>query len=76
MHKDGDEFRYYARSLKPVADHKVSEFSEFLPKACPADNLILDCEVLLMDLKTSKPLPFGTLGIHKKSKFQVISALD
>ena len=54
-----------------MASHKVVEFKEYLPKACPADTLILDCEVLLMDLKTNKPLPFGTLGIHKKSKFQV-----
>ena len=72
MHKQGEEFKYYARSLKPVADHKVSEFAEYLLKACPSgDNLILDCEVLLMDLKTNKPLPFGTLGVHKKTKFQV-----
>ncbi|KAI6651763.1 hypothetical protein LOD99_5010 [Oopsacas minuta] len=70
VHKQGDEFKFYARSLKPVAGHKVNEFTEYLPKACPADSIILDCEVLLMDLKTSKPLPFGTLGVHKKSKFQ------
>lgn len=27
--------------------------------------MILDAEVLLIDTKTSKPLPFGTLGVHK-----------
>lgn len=27
--------------------------------------MILDAEVLLIDTQTSKPLPFGTLGIHK-----------
>lgn len=27
--------------------------------------MILDAEVLLIDTETSKPLPFGTLGIHK-----------
>lgn len=29
--------------------------------------MILDAEVLLIDTKTSKPLPFGTLGVHKVS---------
>lgn len=27
--------------------------------------MILDSEVLLIDTKTDKPLPFGTLGVHK-----------
>lgn len=27
--------------------------------------MILDSEVLLIDNKTGKPLPFGTLGVHK-----------
>lgn len=27
--------------------------------------MILDSEVLLIDMKTGKPLPFGTLGVHK-----------
>jgi DNA ligase-3 len=27
-------------------------------------------QVLLVDTKTGNPLPFGTLGIHKKSAFQ------
>lgn len=30
--------------------------------------MILDAEVLLIDTKSSKPLPFGTLGIHKVRK--------
>lgn len=32
--------------------------------------MILDSEVLLIDNKTGKPLPFGTLGVHKKAAFQ------
>lgn len=27
--------------------------------------MILDSEVLLIDNKTGKPLPFGSLGVHK-----------
>lgn len=32
-------------------------------------NLIVDAEMLLVDTKTGKPLPFGTMGIHKKKQF-------
>ncbi|XP_071147828.1 DNA ligase 3-like [Mytilus edulis] len=71
LHKKGDKFSYFSRSLKPVQPHKVQHFSEFIPKAFPSgDDLILDAEVLMVDTKTSKPLPFGSLGVHKKAKFQ------
>ncbi|XP_067659530.1 DNA ligase 3-like isoform X2 [Haliotis asinina] len=70
VHKRADEFRYFSRSLKPVLPHKVAHFKEFIPKAFPSgDDLILDAEVLLVDTKTGKPLPFGTLGVHKKAAF-------
>uniref|UniRef100_A0A2P2I0Z2 DNA ligase n=1 Tax=Hirondellea gigas TaxID=1518452 RepID=A0A2P2I0Z2_9CRUS len=71
LHKTGSEFKYFSRSLKPVMDHKVSHFSEFIPQAFPHGNdLILDAEVLLVDTRTGDPLPFGTLGKHKKTEFQ------
>ncbi|XP_020612106.1 DNA ligase 3-like isoform X2 [Orbicella faveolata] len=71
VHKSGSEFQFFSRSLKPVVSHKVAPVKDYLPKACPHGNsLILDSEVLLVDNKTSKPLPFGTLGIHKKSAFK------
>ncbi|XP_028393630.1 DNA ligase 3-like [Dendronephthya gigantea] len=71
VHKSGNDFQFFSRSLKPVIPHKVAEIKEYLPKACPHGNdLILDSEVLLVDHKTGKPLPFGTLGIHKKSSFK------
>lgn len=39
---------------------------DYIPQAFPgATDLILDSEILLMDTKTNKPLPFGTLGTHK-----------
>ena len=57
MHKDGDEFKYFSRSLKPVMAHKVKHFKDFIPKAFPnASNLILDAEVLLVDNKTGKKM--------------------
>lgn len=45
---------------------------DYLPQACPhGDSMILDSEVLMVDLKTRNPLPFGTLGIHKVRLMQV-----
>uniref|UniRef100_A0A3B4CGY2 DNA ligase n=1 Tax=Pygocentrus nattereri TaxID=42514 RepID=A0A3B4CGY2_PYGNA len=71
VHKNGDHFSYFSRSLKPVLPHKVAHFKEFIPQAFSGGNsMILDAEVLLIDTKTSKPLPFGTLGVHKKAAFQ------
>lgn len=34
--------------------------------------MILDSEVLLIDNKTGKPLPFGTLGVHKVKKKNIL----
>ncbi|XP_063827368.1 DNA ligase 3 [Ostrinia nubilalis] len=71
VHKQGSEFKYFSRALKPVMPHKVSHFKDYLPKAFPEGvDMILDAEVLMVDVKTGKPLPFGTLGIHKQSKFK------
>ncbi|KPJ02421.1 DNA ligase 3 [Papilio xuthus] len=71
VHKRGSEFKYFSRALKPVMAHKVNHFKEYLPKAFPEGvDLVLDAEVLLVDVNTGKPLPFGTLGIHKQSAFK------
>ncbi|XP_007563936.1 DNA ligase 3 isoform X3 [Poecilia formosa] len=71
VHKNGNTFSYFSRSLKPVLPHKVAHFKEYIPQAFPGGHsMILDAEVLLIDTKTSKPLPFGTLGVHKKAAFQ------
>ncbi|KAL8569654.1 hypothetical protein ACOMHN_005771 [Nucella lapillus] len=70
VHKKGSDFRYFSRSLKPVLAHKVAHFKEYIPQAFPTGNdLILDAEVLLVDTNTGNPLPFGTLGVHKKAAF-------
>ncbi|XP_006890972.1 PREDICTED: DNA ligase 3 [Elephantulus edwardii] len=71
VHKNGDHFSYFSRSLKPVLPHKVAHFKDYIPQAFPGgQSMILDSEVLLIDNKTGKPLPFGTLGVHKKAAFQ------
>ncbi|XP_054719212.1 DNA ligase 3-like [Uloborus diversus] len=70
LHKRGQEFSYFSRSLKPVMPHKISHFKNYIPQAFPhGNNLILDCEILLVT-NDGKPLPFGTLGAHKKTAFQ------
>ncbi len=59
------------RNLKAVAEHKVGDFRQYLPLACPsAHTLILDSEVVLFDLHSGLTLLFGSLGIHKKKAFE------
>nr|CAD7197816.1 unnamed protein product [Timema douglasi] len=70
VHKQGHEYKYFSRSLKPVLPHKVGHFKEYIPQAFPhGKDLILDCEVLMIDTETGKLLPFGSLGKHKKNAF-------
>lgn len=71
VHKKGNEFKYFSRALKPVLPHKVNHFKDYLPQAfLKGEDMILDAEVLLVDTNTGKPLPFGTLGKHKKHAFK------
>lgn len=71
LHKKGNSFNFYSRSLKPVKKDKIECFEKLMPKAFPhGDSAILDSEVLLIDPKTGVPLPFGTLGVHKRSQFK------
>lgn len=69
IHKSGSTYKYFSRNLKPVLAWKVEAVEPYIPKATCADEIILDGEILLMDTKTGNPLPFGTLGIHKKNNF-------
>lgn len=71
LHKHGNDYKYFSRSLKPVMPHKIAYFKNYIPQAFPhGKDLILDCEILMVDTNTGKPLPFGTLGVHKKSEFK------
>ncbi len=46
VHKSGNDFQYFSRSLKPVLPHKVAHIKEYIPQACPHGNsMILDSEV-------------------------------
>lgn len=71
LHKDQtNQFRFFSRSLKPVTEHKIEQLSQFVQQAFPkGESMILDGEILLVDRKTKKPLPFGSLGVHKKKEF-------
>ncbi|KAN0047335.1 hypothetical protein ACTA71_001717 [Dictyostelium dimigraforme] len=70
IHKDGNQFSCYSRNLKPLMPWKVEEVKSYIPKATKSQQMILDGEILLMDTKSGKPLPFGTLGVHKKNGFK------
>ncbi|KAF7990445.1 hypothetical protein HCN44_000250 [Aphidius gifuensis] len=68
VHKNGNKFSYFSRSLKSVMPHKVTDFEKFIPKAFPnGDDLILDSEIIMTDRTTGQLLPFGSLG-GKKTK--------
>eukprot|EP01114_Cavostelium_apophysatum_P018682 TRINITY_DN5843_c0_g1_i1.p1 TRINITY_DN5843_c0_g1~~TRINITY_DN5843_c0_g1_i1.p1 ORF type:complete len:1034 (+),score=331.86 TRINITY_DN5843_c0_g1_i1:101-3202(+) len=69
IHKQGNTFKFFSRNLKPIMEWKVKDVKEFIPKATKATDVIFDGEILLMDTKERKPLPFGTLGIHKAKAF-------
>nr|BAJ98669.1 predicted protein [Hordeum vulgare subsp. vulgare] len=71
LHKDKtNQFKFFSRSLKPVTEHKIHQLSQYVVQAFPkGESMILDGEILLVDRKTKKPLPFGTLGVHKKKEF-------
>lgn len=69
IHKQGNQFKFFSRNLKPVQEHKIAALKNFLPKAFPsANDLILDSEIIMVDKSTSSILPFGTLGKHKKEE--------
>lgn len=55
---------------------QVAHFKDYIPQAFPGGHsMILDAEVLLIDTQTSKPLPFGTLGIHKVSSCSLLPSV-
>ena len=68
IHKNGTTFKYFARSLKPMKADKHEGLDAYIVSAVKADSCILDGEILLIDTRTSTPLPFGTLGKHKKAE--------
>ncbi|XP_045476571.1 DNA ligase 3 [Harmonia axyridis] len=71
VHKKGSEFKYFSRSLKPVMQHKIAHLKDYIPKAFLTGNdLILDSEILMIDIETQAPLPFGSLGKHKRDEYE------
>jgi len=53
----------------------VKHFHKYIPQAFPrGEDLILDSEILMVDTNTGQPLPFGTLGVHRKAEFKDASA--
>lgn len=69
VHKNGAQLHFFSRSLKPMKPEKYSSIEMHLQQAITADSCILDGEILMVDQVTSIPLPFGTLGSHKRENF-------
>jgi len=59
-------YSFLLNILIDILPFQVDIFKQCIPIAFQyAKDIILDCEVLMYDQTTNKPLPFGTLGIHK-----------
>ncbi|XP_002031475.2 DNA ligase 3-like [Drosophila sechellia] len=70
IHKQGNDFKFFSRNLKPVVDHKIRDLKKYIPQAFPGGGeMILDSEIILVDTDTGALLPFGSLGAHKKQTF-------
>ncbi|QWO71564.1 DNA ligase 3 [Orgyia pseudotsugata single capsid nuclopolyhedrovirus] len=71
VHYTEQESKYFARSLKPVADHKTFNMHTDLTQALGAqtDNVILDAELVMVDTINGTILPFGTLGAKKRRNY-------
>ncbi|EDX13219.1 GD20571 [Drosophila simulans] len=70
IHKQGNDFKFFSRNLKPVVDHKIRDLKKYIPLAFPGGGkMILDSEIILVDTDTGALLPFGSLGAHKKHTF-------
>ena len=68
VHKKENRFAFFSRALKPVAEHKVEDVTEYVVDAFPeAESIILDAEILMVCKKTGKPLPFCMLGKNKRN---------
>jgi ATP-dependent DNA ligase I len=69
IHKRGNKLTFFARSLRPMRADKYAGLEPFILQAITADECVLDGEILMVDVRTSVPLPFGTLGKHRRTQF-------
>eukprot|EP01061_Rhynchopus_euleeides_P037265 TRINITY_DN6327_c0_g1_i5.p1 TRINITY_DN6327_c0_g1~~TRINITY_DN6327_c0_g1_i5.p1 ORF type:complete len:579 (+),score=215.55 TRINITY_DN6327_c0_g1_i5:123-1739(+) len=71
IHKQGGSFTFWSRSLKPMKADKYAGLEGDLETAfAGASSVIADGEILLIDKATSIPLPFGTMGKHKREGYK------
>lgn len=69
IHKRGNKLTFFARSLRPMRADKYAGLEPYILQAITADECVLDGEILMVDIRTSVPLPFGTLGKHRRTQF-------
>ncbi|KAL9644254.1 hypothetical protein ABK040_005715 [Willaertia magna] len=70
--KKNDEIKYFSRNLKDVQEHKIKSVKKYITKAIKdkVESVILDGEILMMDTKLDKILPFGSMGKHVRQDHQ------
>lgn len=67
-HNDVDDDEHKQSSFSSSSSSSLSSSSH--QKKKNVKSLILDSEVLMIETATGKPLPFGTLGVHKQAQFK------
>ncbi len=66
IHKQGDTFTFFSRSLKLVAAPKIDRLLPQLKHCLKGHDGVFDGELVLADRITRQLLPFGTLGKKKQ----------
>ena len=59
IHYDDTKCKFYSHSSKPVQEYKIDDVQQDITRACPnAKTLILHSEILVINTRTGKPVPF------------------
>ena len=48
---------------------QITPVKDFLVRSSDADSVVLDGEILMVEKATGKPLPFGSLNVHKRNEY-------
>lgn len=70
IHKKGDQVILYTRRMENVTK-QFPEVVEFVKKAVKADRCVIEGEMLGIDVKTKKPMPFQLLSQRIKRKYDI-----
>ncbi|MFH1978608.1 MAG: ATP-dependent DNA ligase [Candidatus Aenigmatarchaeota archaeon] len=74
IHKKGDKIWLYTRRLEDVTK-QFPDLVELVKKGLKADDCVIEGELLGIDQKTGKPLPFQSLSQRIKRKYDIDKAM-